>query len=109
VDSVAVGQKVQLTMSAPGKLGGVVLDDSGRPPAYFQIAIDNKENAQRLVVEFGPDARGRWTIDQVAPGTVGIRVQTPEGVAAVTKVLSPSQRLDDIELRLQPWGPSAQR
>jgi hypothetical protein len=102
IDSVAAGQNVDLTLSAPGRLGGVVLDSSGRPATHFQIVIGNKESAQHLVPEFGPDSKGRWVVDHVAPGTIEIRAQSPEGIATVVRELRPSQRMEDIELRLQP-------
>jgi hypothetical protein len=104
LDNVAVGQDVQVVLTTPGKLSGTVLDEAGRPPAYFQVAVANKQSTQQLVVDFGPDARGQWSIDHVCPGSLEIRAQSVESAAAITRELAPSQSLGDIELRLQPWA-----
>ena len=103
VDDVAVGQDVRVVLATPGKVSGTVLDEAGRSPAYFQVAVGNKQSTQQLVVDFGPDARGKWSIDHICPGTLDIRAQTGQGAAAVIRELAPSQSSGDIELRLQPW------
>ena len=102
VDDVAAGQDVELTLSTPGSLAGFVLDTSGRPATFFQITIDNQGGAQQLTPEFGPDSQGKWFVDHVAPGTIEIRAQSTEGTATIVRELGPSQKLQDIELRLQP-------
>jgi hypothetical protein len=79
-----------------------VLDGNGRPAAYFRILVANKDGTQHLGSEFGPDAQGKWFVEHVAPGTVEIRAQSPDGMASTLRELAPSQRLDDIELRLDP-------
>ncbi len=102
IDGVAVGQNVELTLSTPGRLAGIVLTGGGRPATYFQIVVGSKENGQHMILEFGQDAQGKWAVDHVAPGAVEIRAQSPEGNATLSRVLAPAQRLEDIELRLQP-------
>jgi hypothetical protein len=102
IDRVAVGENVELTLSAPGSLGGVVLDSRGRPPAYFQISVRSKGGLQQLNPQFGPDAQGQWFVDHVNPGTIEIQAQGADGVASIERELGPAQRLGQIELRLQP-------
>jgi hypothetical protein len=102
INNVSVGQNVELTLSTPGGLGGMVLDSAGRPASYFRIGVRGKDNGQRLMAEFGPDAQGTWHMDHVAPGAIEIDAQSPQGVAIIVRELAPSQQLKDIELRLQP-------
>jgi hypothetical protein len=101
VDGVAVGQDVEVRMSAPGRIAGVVLDEGGRPSSHFQIAIDNRNSSQTLTAEFGPESQGKWFVDHVAPGTIEIRAQSGEGAASLRRDLAPAQLMEDIELRLQ--------
>jgi hypothetical protein len=101
LDGVSPGQNVEITLSAPGRLSGVVLDERGQPPAFFQIVISNPHGGQQLNPEFGPDAKGKWTVDHVAPGAIEILAQAPEGFAIATRQLAPAQRLDDLSLQLQ--------
>ncbi|HLK35699.1 MAG TPA: carboxypeptidase-like regulatory domain-containing protein [Polyangiaceae bacterium] len=102
VEGVAVGQDVEIRMSVPGRIAGVVLDEGGRPASHFQIAIDNQDRTQRLTAEFGPESQGKWFVDHVAPGTIEIRAQGGDGAASLFRDLAPAQRVEDIELRLQP-------
>jgi hypothetical protein len=101
LDGVSPGQNVEVTLSAPGRLSGVVLDEQGQPPAFFQIVVSNQAGGQQLNPEFGPDAKGKWSVDHVAPGAIEIMAQAPEGVAIATRQLAPSERLDDLSLQLQ--------
>jgi protocatechuate 3,4-dioxygenase beta subunit len=102
IDGVAVGRDVELTLSAPGRLTGLVLNGSGQPATYFTIVVANKDGTQSLVSEFGSDAQGSWSVDHVAPGSIKIQAQSPEGSASVVRELGPSQKMEGIELRLQP-------
>jgi hypothetical protein len=102
IDDVHVGQNVDLTVRTPGALGGIVLDARGRPPEYFQITVTNKDKVQTLHPEFGPDAHGKWFVDHVAPGAIEIRAHAAGGIATVLRELAPADRLENLELRLQP-------
>jgi hypothetical protein len=102
VEGVSVGRDVELRLTAPGRVGGVVLNDDGRPVTHFQISISNNDSGQHMSSEFGPDAQGKWFVDHVAPGTVTISARTSEGFASVVRELGPAQHLNDIELRILP-------
>ena len=101
-DMVKVGQEVMLRLSAPGSLSGTVLSGAGRPATYFRIVVNNQESGQQLSPEFGPDAQGVWFIDNVASGTVQIQAQSSDGAAVITRRLAPAERLQHLDLFLEP-------
>jgi protocatechuate 3,4-dioxygenase beta subunit len=89
------GEPVDFVLDAAGAVTGLVMDEAGRPVDSFRVMA--RPVVEETGLRFPPkqdlfaDPEGRFTLDNVAPGTYVLQVSAPEradGVVSGVKVAS---------------------
>jgi hypothetical protein len=81
------GRDIVIRLAMGGAIEGAAVDDAGRPVNSFSITIDSFEPADgesgevSRAGETKDELRGRFRLDDLAPGTYVIHADTPEGLA----------------------------
>ena len=101
-----VGSRVALTLTAPGTASGVVVDAEGVAVSRFDLSAVSTSNDVRFGTSF-TDERGRWSIEQIPPGSLAITVVAPQGSAVLAVEIKPGQALRDLQIALTPTTVSA--
>jgi hypothetical protein len=96
VDAVQTGQTVELTIPPLASLAGEVTLVGGGTPERFTVRVRGPD----IMVESFEHTHGRWSIDAVAPGPLGITAESPEGTASVGLELEPGQDRTDVDFAL---------
>jgi len=99
----SVGQHVDVVLPATGAIAGAVVDEDGKPARTFRLRLHNSVTNQTLMPSFGPDAQGRFRVDDVTAGEVELLAATWDGEQASGVVtVQPDQEHTGITLELAP-------
>jgi hypothetical protein len=100
VNDVALGDDVELRMSAVARLSGTVIDAAGKPVEGFLIAAvgDDDDITTRGYPAAG--TAGAWEIGGLEPGGYVVYAGTETSDAYLPVTVGPGEHRDGIELRL---------
>jgi hypothetical protein len=100
--SVAVGQEVAVTLSGSGSLEGTVVGKSGAPPSDFELIVRHLPSGMKSRAFFGPEAQGKWSMQDVSAGDVEVIASTRSELAKTNVALAAGQSLGGVRLQLGP-------
>ncbi len=101
------GEPVEVVLHPAGRVSGRVMERNGDPVAEVHVQIDTENPHQRSDVRRRPDLtdeRGAFELDDVQPGTVTLRVYSPEHQRYELKGLKvpAGGELSGLEIVLEP-------
>jgi len=101
---VKPGERVTLQLLESATISGVALDAKGQPVTQLTVRAVNAELGTRTAQPVS-DPEGRFSLTDIAPGTVQIALSAPGGHSASTTLsLTPGQHLAGLSLHLAPTG-----
>ena len=99
VEHVALGESVELTIEATGRLAGTVSVDSGGVPAQFMVRIEDRRTGFSRRDSFFRTS-GAWSFTEVPQGSYEVSVSAPEGTQKLTVLLAAGELREGVQVRL---------
>jgi len=99
VEHVALGESVELTIEATGRLAGTVSVDGGGVPAQFTVRIHDKTTGFSRRDKFFRTG-GAWSFAAVPQGSYEVAVDAPEGTQKLTVPLAAGEVREGVRVEL---------
>jgi len=98
---VVPGTPVAITLPAAAAISGIAVDADGAPLPYFMVRVSEAQTGWEYEATVA-DARGRFALRGVAPGSIQLEVIAgPHAAATRTIELAPGQQLEKLRVVAQ--------